>query len=74
MSHKTRKRNKTGILIGSIYCIGLFIFLIQAPPGEAPNNPYWYYAMIPLGALTITFLFDHVIKFDVFDISKKKIS
>ncbi|OAB42305.1 hypothetical protein [Paenibacillus glacialis] len=67
-----KKRNVTGIVLAVIYCIVLFEILIDAPPGEAPNNPLWAYAMIPLGAVVITSLFDYVIKFDLFDFFKKK--
>lgn len=66
-----KDRNVTGIVLAVIYCFVLFAILIDAPPGEAPNNPPWAYAMIPLGAVAITLLFDHVIKFDFFKKKKK---
>lgn len=66
---RKKDRNVTGILLAVIYCVVLFEILIDAPPGEAPNNPPWAYAIIPLGAVVITSLFDFVIKFDFF---KKK--
>ncbi|WP_172255266.1 hypothetical protein [Saccharibacillus deserti] len=62
-----RKRNVTGIVVAVSYCIALYLVLIDAPPGEAPQNPAWMYAMIPLGAVFITALFDYVIKFDFFN-------
>jgi hypothetical protein len=65
-----KNRNVTGIVLAVIYCVVLFEILTDAPPGEAPNNPRWVYAMIPLGAIVITSLFDYVIKFDFF--KKKK--
>lgn len=65
-----KNRNVTGIVVAVIYCLVLCEILIEAPPGEAPNNPPWAYAMIPLGAVVITSLFDYVIKFDFF--KKKK--
>lgn len=65
-----KNRNITGIVVAVIYCLVLYGILIDAPPGEAPNNPPWAYAMIPLGAVVITSLFDYVIKFDFF--KKKK--
>ncbi|MDK8180070.1 hypothetical protein [Paenibacillus sp. UMB4589-SE434] len=65
-----KDRNVTGIVLAVIYCFVLFAILIDAPPGEAPSNPPWAYAMIPLGAVLITLLFDYVIKFDFF--KKKK--
>ncbi|KOY17184.1 hypothetical protein [Paenibacillus xylanivorans] len=65
-----KNRNVTGIVLAVIYCVVLFEILTDAPPGEAPNNPPWVYAMIPLGAVVITSLFDYVIKFDFF--KKKK--
>jgi hypothetical protein len=65
-----KNRNITGIVLAVIYCIVLFEILTDAPPGEAPNNPLWVYAMIPLGAVVIISLFDYVIKFDFF--KKKK--
>ncbi|MFC7677738.1 hypothetical protein [Paenibacillus sp. GCM10028914] len=68
--HK-KDRNITGIILAVIYCVVLYEFLIDAPPGEAPNNPPWAYAMIPLGAVVITTLFDYVIKFDFFKKRKK---
>ncbi|AVV58494.1 hypothetical protein PVOR_16819 [Paenibacillus vortex V453] len=67
-----KNRNVTGIVLAVIYCIVLFEILIDAPPGEAPNNPPWAYAIIPLGVVVITSLFDYVIKFDLFDFFKKK--
>lgn len=67
---RKKGRNVTGIVLAVIYCVVLFEILIDAPPGEAPNNPPWAYAMIPLGAVALTFLFDYVIKFDFF--KKKK--
>ncbi|MDH6671051.1 hypothetical protein M2277_001701 [Paenibacillus sp. LBL] len=67
-----KNRNVTGIVLAVIYCIVLFEILIDAPPGEAPNNPPWEYAIIPLGVVVITSLFDYVIKFDLFDFFKKK--
>ncbi|EJW19748.1 hypothetical protein PAV_1c07340 [Paenibacillus alvei DSM 29] len=67
-----KNRNVTGIVLAIIYCIVLFVILTDAPPGEAPNNPLWVYSMIPLGAVVITFLFDYVIKFDLFDFFRKR--
>lgn len=69
-----RNRNITGIIVAIIYCIVLYEILIDAPPGEAPNNPFWVYSMIPLGAIAITPLFDYVIKFDFFKRKKKEYS
>lgn len=66
-----KKRNITGILVAVIYCVVLFEILTNAPPGEAPNNPFWVYSMIPLGAVIITSLFDYVIKFDFFRRKKR---
>lgn len=65
-----KNRNITGIVVAVIYCIVLYMILTDAPQGESPNNPFWVYSLLPLGALVITFLFDHVIKFDIF--RKKK--
>jgi hypothetical protein len=53
-----------------IYCFVLYAILVDAPDGEAPNNPPWAYAMIPPGAVVIISLFEYVIKFDFF--KKKK--
>ncbi|MGG3281069.1 hypothetical protein [Paenibacillus solani] len=66
-----KKRNITGIVVAMIYCVVLFEILTDAPPGEAPNNPFWVYSMIPLGAVVITSLFDYVIKFDFFRRKKR---
>ncbi|OOC59375.1 hypothetical protein [Paenibacillus ihbetae] len=66
-----KNRNKTGIVVALIYCLVLYAILIDAPPGEAPVNPPWAPAMIPLGAVIITSLFDYVIKFDFFEKKKK---
>ncbi|OME92321.1 MULTISPECIES: hypothetical protein [Paenibacillus] len=63
---RKKDRNVTGIVLAVIYCVVLFEILIDAPPGEAPNNPPWSYAMFPLGVVVITSLFDYVIKFDFF--------
>ncbi|WP_422660951.1 hypothetical protein ACK8P5_10875 [Paenibacillus sp. EC2-1] len=71
MFKRRRTRNITGIIVAIIYCIVLFEILIDAPPGEAPNNPPWVYPMIPIGAIAITSLFDYVIKFDFFKRKKK---
>lgn len=65
-----KNRNITGIVVAIIYCVVLFEILIDAPPGKAPINPPWTYAMFPLGVVVITSLFDYVIKFDFF--RKKK--
>ncbi|OAX48424.1 hypothetical protein [Paenibacillus sp. AD87] len=67
-----KNRNITGIVVAIIYCVVLYVFLTDAPPGEAPNNPFWVYLMIPIGSIVITSLFDYVIKFDFF--RKKKSS
>ncbi|WP_136604428.1 hypothetical protein [Paenibacillus dokdonensis] len=61
-----KNRNVTGIVVAVIYCLVLGEILMEAPPGEAPNNPPWAYLMIPLGAIAITALFDFVIKYDFF--------
>lgn len=67
---RKKDRNVTGMVLAVIYCLVLFEILIDAPPGEAPINPPWAYAMFPLGVVVITSLFDYVIKFDFF--KKKK--
>lgn len=66
-----KSRNITGIVVAIIYCFVSFSILTDSPPGEAPNNPYWYYLFIPLGAIAIMSLFDYVIKYDFFRNKKK---
>ncbi|WP_339299808.1 hypothetical protein MKY92_06645 [Paenibacillus sp. FSL R5-0623] len=66
-----KNRNITGIIVAIIYCVVLYVFLTDAPPGEAPNNPFWIYLLIPIGAIVITSLFDYVDKFDFFRKRKK---
>jgi hypothetical protein len=66
-----KNRNITGIVVAVIYCVVLYVFLTDAPPGEAPNNPFWVYSLFPLGVVVITSLFDYVIKFDFFRKKKK---
>lgn len=71
MLKSKKKRNVTGIVLALVYCLAVYAILLHAPPGEAPVNPPWAYAMIPLGAVAITLLFDYVIRYDFFKNKKK---
>jgi hypothetical protein len=48
-----KNRNVTGIVVAVIYCIVIYGILVEAPPGEVPNNPPWAYLMIPLCILLL---------------------
>lgn len=63
-------RNITGIIVSITYCLVLYEILLRAPEGESPNHPLWHYMMIPIGAIVICFIFDHIIKFDFFKNAK----
>ncbi|GGO01840.1 hypothetical protein [Saccharibacillus kuerlensis] len=67
-----RKRNITGIVVASLYCIAFYAIIIESAAPNPPNNPFWVYALIPIGAIIITFLFDYVIKYDFFDEEKRR--